>query len=54
MMTQEELRTAATKYVQKALKTSEGKYPSPAKVKKTVDVLVCKFAPIVTEGSVVP
>ncbi len=45
-MTQEQLKATATKYVKKALETSEGKCPSPAKVKKTVDVLLRKFAHI--------
>lgn len=46
-MTQTELEMAATKYVQKALKTSDGKDPTPAKVKRTVNAIVRKFAPIV-------
>lgn len=46
-MAQSTLRKAATEYAKKALKTSEGKDPSPAKLKKTVNELVRKFAPIV-------
>lgn len=44
-----ELKSIATGYAKKALKTSEGKDPSPESVKKIVSELVYKFAPILKE-----
>ncbi len=47
-MTQAELKKLATEYAKKALKISEGKDPAPESVKKIVNELVRKFAPICT------
>lgn len=45
-MTQTELQKVATEYATKALRTMEGKDPSPEKVRGVVGHLVRKFGPI--------